>query len=551
MTKATTPAAPATGTGHLRSWDRLSFRLLSVHAVKDGGEVQLPQQLVFSYALIVVAGGAAELMVGQKQYEMTAASAVLCLPEQTFGTAQPAWGVELFIFYFDVYDHGGAEGISISPVRDSPLFPEQEMLALNDMKQVLSIGSEVSRKDQTCGQTLSFRTQIDFQELLYQLLKNSGQRSRDAHSALEQAKQYIEAHYTEPLTVEQLAQTTEFSPKYFIDLYKKKYGKSALEYAAELRLQQAKRMMAHSGVRLRDVANQVGYADEFYFSRKFKKMIGVPPAVYMKSRRRKLAVYTPALLGQLLPLSILPYAAALHPKWTEYYYRNYRAEIPVHISAYRSNRDWQANLVLLRQTAADLILAAGELHAEERCELERIAPVYYPPAGIEDWRAQLLHLAQHLGESWQAEQWLAAYDWEVRTGKDQLQRQLGGESVAVVRMLGSRLYLHCNRGMAGMLYRELELRPAYETGTELYDVPVTPAELADVPADYLLMLIRRESNTLGEWDRLQNDPQWLKLPAVQRHHVHLLNSDPWREDSAYAHLRMLRQTLQLFPDNRP
>ncbi|MNI37794.1 HTH-type transcriptional activator Btr [compost metagenome] len=280
-------------------------------------------------------------------------------------------------------------------------------------------------------------------------------------------------------------------------------------------------------------------------------MIGVPPAVYMKSRRRKLAAYTTALLGQLLPLNIVPYAAALHPKWTEYYYRNYRADIPVHISAYRSNRDWQANLALLRQSSADLILAAGELHAEERVELERMAPVYYPPAEMEDWREQLLHLAQYLGESWQAEQWLAAYDREVRTAKDQLQRQLGGESVVVIRMLGNRLSLHCNRGMAGMLYRELELRPAYESGTELYDVPVTPAELAYVPADHLLMLIRRESDTLGEWSRLQNDPQWMKLPAVQRHRVYLLNSDPWRENSAYAQLRMLRQMLQMFPVNRP
>ncbi|MBW4082234.1 AraC family transcriptional regulator [Paenibacillus sp. S150] len=544
-------ATPAKGTGLLSGWDRLSFRLLSVQAVKDNGEVQLPQQLVFSYALIVVTSGAVQLMVDQKQFEMTAASAVLCRPDQTFGTGQPVHGVELYIYYFDVYDHGEAAETSVIAVKDSPLFPEQEIHALPDMKPVLSINNEVFRMDHASLQPLSFRAQIDFQELLYQLQQHSGQRPKDANSALEHAKQYIEAHYTDPLTVEQLAQAAEFSPKYFIDLYKKKYGKSALEYAAELRLQQAKRMMAESGVRLRDVAHQVGYADEFYFSRKFKKMIGVPPAVYMKSRRRKLAAYTPALLGQLLPLNITPYAAALHPKWTEYYYRNYRADIPVHISAYRSNRDWQANLELLRQTPADLILAAGELHTEERRELELIAPVYYQPAESEDWRGQLLQLARYLGESWQAEQWLAAYDWEVSSAKEQLHRQLGGEPVVVIRMLGSRLYLHCNRGMANMLYRELELRPAYESGTELYNVPVTPAELAAVPADHLLMLIRRDSDTLGEWGRLQNDPQWLKLPAVQRHHVHLLNSDPWREDSAYAQLRMLRQTLQLFPVNRP
>jgi ABC-type Fe3+-hydroxamate transport system substrate-binding protein len=75
--------------------------------------------------------------------------------------------------------------------------------------------------------------------------------------------------------------------------------------------------------------------------------------------------------------------------------------------------------------------------------------------------------------------------------------------------------------------------------------------LAELPADHLLMLIRQEYDTLGEWRKLQNDPQWMKIPAVQRHHVHVLSSDPWREDSAYAQLRMLRQILQLLPANRP
>lgn len=136
-------------------------------------------------------------------------------------------------------------------------------------------------------QSIGFRAQLDFQELPYDLRARSLHRPRDTNSALEQAKQYIEAHYTEALTVEQLAQSADFSAKYFVDLYKKKYGKSALEYAAELRIGQAKRLMAESGVKLRDIAHRVGYADEFYFSRKFKKMIGMPPAVYMKSRRRE------------------------------------------------------------------------------------------------------------------------------------------------------------------------------------------------------------------------------------------------------------------------
>lgn len=533
-------------------WDDLSFRLVSVQVLKTGDEVQTPQQLIFSFALLVVSGGAVQLLVDHTQLELNTGSVYLCRPGQTFGSVHDSGSLEMYIFYFDIYKHEGEKSGGITKLQDVQLFPQEGILQLRSSQPFAAISAGLSRLEDTYDRKISFRMQIEFQELLYEIRMNGGKPPRDTNSALIQAKQYIEDHYMQALTLEELAKAAEFSPKYFVDLFKKKYGKSAMEYVSELRLQQAKRLMAQNGIKLREVAHRVGYADEFYFSRKFKKMIGVPPAVYMKSRRRKLVAYTPAMLGQLLPLNITPYAAALHPKWTEYYYRNYRGDIPVHISAYRSNQDWEANMDLLRQFPADLILAADGLHEDEKLELERIAPVYYSAASdYPNWRSRFLQLSHDLGEDWQAEQWLAAYDWEVRSVRDQLYKQLGHESVVVIRMLGSKLYLYCTKGMGGMLFTELGLRQAYESGMDTYNIPVTPSELADLRADHLLLLIRRENDTLAEWNRLQNDPQWLQISAVQRHQVHFLSSDPWREDSAYAQLRMLRQLMQLFPVIRP
>lgn len=537
--------------GGIQEWDDLSFRLLSVQMLKGSGEVKLPQQLNFSYALILVTGGAVLVNVNHRQYELTAGSFCLGLPDQTIGTAEPAVSLELYIFYFEVYRYGEAGGGAPQLIKDAALFTDDNVLPSIPARLIASIYSGGLHVSDEGDQILGFRVQIDFLELMYDIRMNSRRQQRDTGTALEQAKQYIEEHYPEPLTIQQLAAAAEFSSKYFVDLFKKKYGKSALEYAAELRLQEAKRLMAESSLRLREIAHRVGYADEFYFSRKFKKMIGVAPAVYMKSRRRKLAAYTPALLGQLLPLNITPYAAALHPKWTEYYYRNYRGEIPVHISAYRNNQEWQANLELLRQHHLDLIITGAPLEEKEKLALEQIAPVHHLSVSGEDWRGQFEELAQYLGESWQGEQWLAAYEREVKSSKERLHKQLHQESVVVIRMLGNELYLHSTSGMASTLYRELELNPAYGSGADSYNMPVTPGEIAALQADHLLMLIRRDNETLGEWEKLQNHPMWLKIPAVQRHRVHFLNSDPWREESAYAQLRMLRQTLQLFTANRP
>lgn len=74
----------------LPDWDQLSFRLLSVQALRGDGEVRLPQQLNFCYALILVTGGAVRIHVDHRKVELSAGSVCLCLPEQTVGTAKPA-----------------------------------------------------------------------------------------------------------------------------------------------------------------------------------------------------------------------------------------------------------------------------------------------------------------------------------------------------------------------------------------------------------------------------------------------------------------------------
>ncbi|MDT2258386.1 helix-turn-helix domain-containing protein [Paenibacillus larvae] len=46
-----------------------------------------------------------------------------------------------------------------------------------------------------------------------------------------------------------------------------------MDYVTEVRVNSAKKLMVRSDARLRDIAHQVGYNDEFYFSRKFKKRL--------------------------------------------------------------------------------------------------------------------------------------------------------------------------------------------------------------------------------------------------------------------------------------
>lgn len=109
-------------------------------------------------------------------------------------------------------------------------------------------------------------------------------------------REYIAEHYHEPLSIDQLAGMAGLRPKYFGELFKKTFGQSTLDYLTELRISRAKQYLQESDYLLREIAHKVGYSDEFYFSRKFKRKPesrlrrssvningGLPPALQLRS----------------------------------------------------------------------------------------------------------------------------------------------------------------------------------------------------------------------------------------------------------------------------
>ncbi|MGG4036377.1 AraC family transcriptional regulator [Paenibacillus cisolokensis] len=536
--------------------DQYMYRLRSVEYVQGISGERLDQRLASAYSLVIVTNGHVRLELDHVEATLDGHSVYFGMPGQTFGTAECNADLEMYIVHFDVYLPGqvGSESENLSgfqPAMDVELFPRQCKIDTGSEPNLPAICRELyNRWIRPCSRD-RFRSQIEFQKLLLHIELYRMQQTTGTTHAMASAKRYIEEHFREPITAGLLAGRLGLSPKYFAELFHKMYGKSVTSYVTELRLREAKRLMLHSRFKLRDIAHRVGYADEFYFSRKFKKEIGVSPTSYMNSRRRKLVAYRPWIIGHLLALNVMPYAAPLHPKWTESYYRDYRHEIPIHLSAYRYNQDWRMNVVKLGRLAVDLIVTTDDLEEQEKRALGQIAPLLCLPRKETNWREQLQYLAAELGETWQAGKWLEAYEHKARDARKRLQPYVGGKTFVGLRMVGNRLYLHCNGGMADVLYRDLGLSPACRSETPTYDRLIAVEEIDRLNADYMLMLIRRDNDTLAHWTKLQNDPQWQAISAVQRKRVYELPSDPWREYSAHAMLRMLEYAEQLLTADHP
>lgn len=368
---------------------------------------------------------------------------------------------------------------------------------------------------------------------------------------LQEIKLFMERHYNEQLTIGQLAEMANISPKYFVDLFKRTFGQSAMEFLTGVRIMHAKRLLAGSGERLREIAQKVGYKDEFYFSRKFKKEVGVSPSDFAKNSKRLVAVCQSSAIGHLLPLGIIPEAAPLDTKWSPYYYNLLSGKIKTHLLLTDPYHKFtfEINLDKLCRARPDVIIASDQMKMRESSKLNSIAPIHIVP-GKAGWRDQLMGIARFLNKEELAQQWIDRYEKNVKFGRAQTTRTLGRDRVIALRIYQSQIFVYRNRGLEEVLYDDLQIRPAFER--EQHSLSTISMEgLQELNPERILLAVCPEASSRKYWLSLQHSLEWRQLQAVRNGHVHPITADPWFEYSAVAIARMLDEALLLFTGNCP
>lgn len=100
--------------------------------------------------------------------------------------------------------------------------------------------------------------------------------------------QYISKHYGERITLDETAAMVSLSPDYLSRIFKKETGTTFNQYLNQIRITKAKELIRHSDMRMTDISQLVGYDDQSYFTKVFRKMTGVSPNEYRKRRKGKL-----------------------------------------------------------------------------------------------------------------------------------------------------------------------------------------------------------------------------------------------------------------------
>lgn len=96
--------------------------------------------------------------------------------------------------------------------------------------------------------------------------------------------EYIRTHYSEPISLDDLAAVSNFSKYHLCRKFKEVTSMSIVNYILQIRIEKAKELLASgSGRHIFEIASEVGFNDTSYFNRMFKKASGVTPIEYQKN----------------------------------------------------------------------------------------------------------------------------------------------------------------------------------------------------------------------------------------------------------------------------
>ena len=102
---------------------------------------------------------------------------------------------------------------------------------------------------------------------------------------VEQIIEYLDAHYNEKISLDQIARNMYLSPFYISKIFKSETGDTPINHLIRVRMEKARELLEEkNNTSIQDIAMCVGYDDAYHFSKLFKKHFGASPSKYRKKQ---------------------------------------------------------------------------------------------------------------------------------------------------------------------------------------------------------------------------------------------------------------------------
>lgn len=156
-------------------------------------------------------------------------------------------------------------------------FAQQHNIFLQELFEGEAV---IALSNAATNSTYDFIKWVDYAMLRLERFSQSQEGNRDP---IEQAKEYIQAHLSEEITVEEIAEQVYLNADYLNRLFKKKTGLVLSKYIIQQKMERAIWLLSHTELSIGDIAAQVGYYNYSSFSRAFCRIVQCSPQEFKKN----------------------------------------------------------------------------------------------------------------------------------------------------------------------------------------------------------------------------------------------------------------------------
>jgi len=261
---------------------RGTAKLLNVASAKYGGDWHSVPHTHNHMELFFIVGGKGQFLIQDQLYPVDANNLVIINPNVTHTevslNAQPLEYIVL-----------GIEGVELATSENSN--GQFNILDHFESVEISSCLRNILREMEQKNPGYEDVCQAYMEILIIRMMRNtalavpvepqvfSGNRQCAA------VKRYIDLHFKESLTLQQLAEEVHMNKYYLSHAFKREYGASPINYMITRRIEESKYLLAETDLSMSQIAQLLGFSSLSYFSQVFRRTQSVSPIEYRQSSR--------------------------------------------------------------------------------------------------------------------------------------------------------------------------------------------------------------------------------------------------------------------------
>lgn len=244
--------------------------------------VKIIKRIINHHELLFVTGNSGDITIENKKYPAKKGMLFYLNPDTPHSIETEANDPLSFLSVHFSLAHVEFSNGKWNIRSENEMLPLQPMQELKDYYQIENIFKKLVESWILKLPGYEIISKALLQQLLFEALENVKKQYSDYPISLKVEKiiKYLHKNINNRVTLSELSEFVQLSSTYLSRIFKETTGYSVIQFFNKLKIEESKELIIEGDKKVKEVAQMLGFTDEFYFSRIFKKFEGISPSEF-------------------------------------------------------------------------------------------------------------------------------------------------------------------------------------------------------------------------------------------------------------------------------